>query len=91
MCGVRIGPRRRAAAVQAAVGGPALPATVAAMSRAAKPKAGGRWTRERRAVVSAAVVAMRRCTSHVLGGWLRGELASAAHVAERPLTWQSEQ
>ena len=83
MCGVRIGPRRRAAAVQAAVGGPALPATVAAMSRAARPKAGGLWPRERRAMVSAAGIAMRRCNGHVLGGWLRSQLASAAHVAER--------
>ena len=72
-----------ACAWTAAVGGPALPATVAAMSRAAKPKAGGLWTRERRAVVAAAVIAMRRCTSRVLGGWLRSRLASAAHVAER--------
>ena len=75
MCGVRMDDGG-AAAVQAAAGGPALPATVAAMSRAAKPKAGGRWTRERRAVVSAAAPAMRRCTSRGLGGWLRSELAS---------------
>ena len=44
-------------AVQAAALGPALPATVAVMSRAAKPNAGGLRTREGRAVVSASVTA----------------------------------
>ena len=34
-------------------------------------------------MVSAAVIAMRRCNSRDLGGWLRSQLASAAHVAER--------
>jgi hypothetical protein len=34
-------------------------------------------------VVSIAATAMRRCNSRVLGGWLRSQLASAAHVAER--------
>ena len=67
-----------ACAWTAAVGGPALPATVAAMNWAAKPKAGGLWPRERRAMVSAAVIAMRRCNS-----WLRSQQASAAHEAER--------
>jgi hypothetical protein len=34
-------------------------------------------------MVSAAVIAMRRCNSRDLGGWLRSQQASAAHVAER--------
>jgi hypothetical protein len=69
--------------VQAALRGPALLATVAEMSQAAKPKAEGVKTRESRAVVSVTVSAMRRCNRRVLGGWLRSQLASAAHVAER--------
>jgi len=69
--------------VQAALRGPALLATVAEMSQAAKPKAEGVKTRESRAVVSVTVSAMRRSNCRVLGGWLRSQLASAAHVAER--------
>ena len=82
MCGTRMD-HGGAAAVQAAVGGPALLATVAAMSRTAKPKAEGLPAIESRAVVSVAVTAMRRCNSHVLGGWFRSQLASVAHVTER--------
>ena len=64
-----------AAAVQAAVGGPALLATVAAMSRAAKSKAEDLRTREGRAVVSVTVTAMTASQSlqWPRPGWLVAE------------------
>ena len=64
-----------AAAVQAAVGGPALLATVAAMSRAAKSKAEDLRTREGRTVVSVTVTAMAASQSlqWPRPGWLVAE------------------
>ena len=75
MCGMRMD-HGGAAAVQAAVGRPALLATVAAMSRTAKPEGAACLTRDGRAVVSVAVAVTRRCNSRVRGGGLRSQLAA---------------